>query len=137
MSRTVSPHEALIYLMVTMSAVDREMSDSEMRRIGSLVKNLPAFRDFDAERLVTVAEQCGDILSTEDGLTRILDLAAASLPEHLYETAYAVAVDIAAVDLNVGQEELRFLQLLRDRLDLDKLVCAAIERGARARYRTL
>lgn len=137
MSRTVTPHEALIHVMVTMSAVDREISDNELRRIGSLVKNLPVFRDFDTDHLVAVAERCGEILNDEDGLDTVLDLVAASLPERLYETAYAVAVEIAAVDLNVGQEELRFLQLLRDRLDLDKLVCAAIERGARARYRIL
>jgi tellurite resistance protein len=137
MPRTVSPHEALIYVMVTMSAVDREMSDRELRRIGSLVENLPALRDFDSESLVAVAERCGELLADEDGLDAVLDTVARSLPARLYETAYAVAVEVAAVDLNVGQEELRFLQLMRDRLDLDKLVCAAIERGARARYRTI
>ena len=41
---------------------------------------------------------------------------------------------MAAADLHVEQEELRFLQMLRDALDLDPLTIAAIERGARARY---
>ena len=59
-----------------------------------------------------------------------------ALPHNLYDTAYALAVEIAAADLHVEQEELRLLQLLRDRLGLDKLTCAAIERGAMARYRT-
>jgi hypothetical protein len=60
---------------------------------------------------------------------------AAALPERLYETAYALAVEVAAADLFVEQEELRFLQILRDRLNLDQLTSAAIERAARARYR--
>ena len=58
-----------------------------------------------------------------------------TLPAPLYETAYALAVEVAAVDLHVEQEELRFLQILRDYLEVDKLIAAAIERSARVRYR--
>ena len=60
-----------------------------------------------------------------------------ALPPRLRETGYALAVEIAAADLSVGAEELRLLQLLRDTLDIDKLVAAAIERGARARHMSL
>jgi tellurite resistance protein len=120
-----------------MAAVDRELSDNELRRIGSMVQHLPIFRDFDPEQLVVVAEECGALLEPDDGLEQVLTQVAAALPERLRETAYAVAVEVAAVDLAVGQEELRLLQILRDRLDLDKLVSAAIERGARARHQTL
>ena len=56
------------------------------------------------------------------------------LAEKLYETAYALAVEVAAADLDVGQEELRFLEMLQDKLGLDALVKTAIERGARARH---
>ena len=133
----LSPHDALIYTMVTMSAVDRDMTDREMLRIGQMVQNLPAFRDFDANQLVQISETCGEILSKEDGLDRILNEITAGLPEKLRETAYALAVEVAAADLNVKPEELRFLQLLRDSLNLDPLACAAIERGARARHRTV
>lgn len=137
MSNSVSPHEALIYTMVMMAAADRELSDTELRRIGSIVKHLPPFHGFDTERLVPVAEACGALLNAEDGFEQVLEVIAASLPDRLRETAYAVAVEIAAVDLSVGQEELRLLQILSDHLALDNLVCAAIERGARARHQTL
>ncbi|WP_436642441.1 tellurite resistance TerB family protein [Microbaculum sp. FT89] len=137
MTKSVSPQEALIYVMVTMSAADRTMTDNELLRIGGIVQNLPAFREFDTERLVTVAEDCGALLNEDDSLDKVLDLVAESLPPKFYDTAYALAVDVAAADLDVEQEELRLLQLLRDRFDLDPLVCAAIERGARARFRTL
>ncbi len=133
----LSPHDALIYIMVTMSAVDRDMTDKEMLRIGQLVQNLPAFRDFDVNQLVDIAEKCGEVLTREDGLDRILNEVAQQLPPKLHETAYALAVEIAAADLNVKPEELRFLHMLRDALDLDPLACAAIERGARARHHTL
>ncbi|MCF6200156.1 MAG: tellurite resistance TerB family protein [Hyphomicrobiaceae bacterium] len=133
----LSPHKALIYVMVTMSAVDRDMTDKEMLRIGQLVQNLPAFRDFDINQLVTTAEDCGQLLSKEDGLDRILNEVTANLPENLRETAYALAVEVAAADLDIKAEELRFLQLLRDTFNLDPLACAAIERGARARHHTI
>lgn len=136
LAMAVSQHEALIYAMVTLSASDSEMTDRELAKIGDVVRGLPVFADFDIERLVPTAEACGAILQQEDGLERVLGVIA-SLPSRLHETAYALAVEVAAADLRVEQEELRFLQMLRDSLDLDKLAVAAIERSAQARYRSL
>ncbi len=136
LAKPASQHEALIYAMVTLSAVDRKMTDRELAKIGDVVRGLPMFRDFDPEKLVPTAEACGAILQEKDGLDRVLGMIAA-LPTRLHETAYALAVEVAAADLHVEQEELRFLQILRDRLELDSLTIAAIERSARARYRTL
>jgi len=137
MPQVINHHTALIYVMVTISAVDRRITDAEFAHIGALVQQLPVFGDFDPERLVHTAEECGEILSTEGGLEAMLGLVAEALPEKLHETAYALAVEVAAADLSLEQEELRFLQMLRDRLDLDKLSVAAIERSARARYMKL
>lgn len=137
MSESLDTHSALIYVMVTMSAVDRDITDMELSRIGDLVARLPVFTDFNSEELISKAQQCGELMSRPDGLEAVLTSIAASVPEHLRETAYALAVEIAAVDLDIKQEELRFLQLLRDHLNIDKLAVAAIERGARARHQTL
>jgi tellurite resistance protein len=137
MAKSVSHHEALIYTMVTVSAADRTMTDRELMKIGDIVNTLPVFRDFDSEQLVHVAEACGTILQADDGLDAVLAVIAASVPHRLYDTAYALAVEVAAANLHVEQEVLRFLQLLRDALDLDKLTVAAIERSVQARYRTL
>jgi tellurite resistance protein len=134
MTSKPSIQEALIYTMVTMSAVDRIVSDGELAKIGNIVSQLPAFAKFDPEKLVKIAEDCGEILSREDGLETILTTIAATLPKKMHETAYALAVDVAAVDRDVRQEELRFLEMLRDSLHLDTLIIAAIERGARARH---
>jgi len=134
MTVSINHHEALIYVMVTMSVVDRQMTDSELARIGNLVTNLPVFKEFDENRVVEIAQTCGEILSQDEGLKTVLKMVAEALPRKLYETAYALAVEIAAVDLDVKQEELRFLAMLRDNFNLDKLVVSAIERGARARH---
>lgn len=132
-----TPHDALIYIMVTMSAADRTMTDSELAKIGSIIQTLPVFNDYDSDNLVSAAARCTEILQAEDGLTQILDLAVAILPAHLHETAYALAVEVAAADLHLEQEELRLLQIFRDHFNLERLTCAAIERGARARHQTI
>ncbi len=132
----LSYHDALIHIMVTMSAADRTMSDSELAKIGSIIKSLPVFADFEIERMIAVANNCTDILQKEDGLDTIIENALSSLPENLHETAYALAVDVAAADLQIEQEELRLLQILRHKMNIDRLTAAAIERGARARHQT-
>jgi hypothetical protein len=60
-------------------------------------------------------------------------LVKSALPKKLRETAYAIALEVAAADLEVKPEETRFLEMLRDSLELDKLTTAGIERGIRAR----
>ncbi len=137
MALHLSPHEALIYTMITISGVDREISDRELSRIGSIVQNLPVFEDFDVDELTGVASSCGNALGGEDGLNEVLTAIANAIPEKLRETVYALAVEIAITDRRIEREEIRFLQMLRDRLDLDKLTTAAIERGARARHRKI
>ena len=81
---------------------------------------------------VTITRR-GETLQVVDGFPAVGDV----LPAKLYDTAYALGVEVAAADLHVEKEELRILQLLRDRFKLDKLTVAAIERGAIARHRTI
>jgi tellurite resistance protein len=133
----ITPHEALIYVMITMSAADRQISDRELDRIAQVVRQMPVFMGYDEANLAKAAERCGDLLSDEDGLDELLEQIASALPKKLYETAYALGVEVAAADLRVPDEEIRLLELLRDVLHLDKLVTAAIERAARARHQTL
>lgn len=132
-----SAHQALIHVMVTMSAADRSMTDNELNKIGNIVQNLPVFDGYDPENLITDARECSAILQEDNGLGKVISNVLDILPDDMHETIYALAVEVAAADLVVQQEELRLLQLLRDSLDVDKLVCAAIERGARARHRPL
>ena len=136
MSGTISTEQALIYTMVTMSGVAGRINTVELAEIGHIVKHLPAFRHFDEARLTTVAQEVGEILAESEGLKAVLGLIRQALAPKLRETAYALAVEVAASDLAVGKEELRFLAILRDTLELDKLVTAAIERSAIARYQS-
>ena len=137
MTEPMNHHAALVYVMVTVSAVDRAMTDDELHRIGEIVSNLPIFSDYDDNDLVKTAEACGEILSADGGLQQVLRLVHGALPEKLRETAYAVALEVAAADRLVRPEEIRFLEMLGDTLELDRMTTAAIERGIRARNMTL
>jgi tellurite resistance protein len=134
MTERLTPQAALIYVMVVISAADRRMSDRELKTIGNIVQMLPVFRGFDPEALVPTAEACATLMAGENGLDSVLKRVSTALPERLKDTAYALAVDVAAADGGViPQEVLRLLELIRFALPVDPLVAAAIERAARAR----
>ncbi|MGE0766295.1 MAG: tellurite resistance TerB family protein [Hyphomicrobiaceae bacterium] len=134
---TLSPEEGLIYAMLTTAAVDGRITDDELFRIGSIVKELPPFLSYDHEWLVNEARDCSKVLAGDGGLDSVLDLIVGSLPKHLEETAYVLCAEVAATDLKVRVEEIRFLELLAGRLKLDKLICAALERSAKARHQKI
>jgi hypothetical protein len=130
-------HRALIYTMVIVSAAESEMPEAELRIIGDIVGDLPVFRDFDQNELPGLLNDCTELVGRENGLDKTLKAIKGALPAKLRETAYAIACDLVASDGEATQGELRILELLRDRLNIDRLIAAAIERGARARFRTL
>jgi tellurite resistance protein len=134
MTQQLTPAQALIYAMFTTSAADNSMNEAEMRRIGSVVRNLPAFRDYDENNLVEEAKRWGTIASGPDGLTTVLGMIRDALPDNLRETAYILSAEIAASDLRSRPEERRFLELLAKHLALDGLTVAALQRGAQARH---
>jgi len=131
----VSLHQALIHIMVVLSAVDRDMKDEELAKIGNAVSSLPVFEGYNTENLIEDSKQCRDILQEDQGLETVLQNAVNAIPETLYETTYALAVEVAAADLVLQEEELRLLQMLRQRLNLNRLVCAAIEYSTRIRHK--
>ena len=130
----LSKHAALIYIMIMVSAADRAMKDAEMTSIGSIVKHLPLFADYDVSRLTETAEACAETLAGEDGLNEALDSCANSLTKGLRETAYALALEVAAADHKLAPAELRILQLIRERLEIDDVVADALEKAVSIRY---
>lgn len=123
-------------LMIAVSASDEDMRTSELVKIQAAVQLLPIFSEYDPDRITHVTQVVFDLLEQEDGLDALFGLMREGLPERLYETAYALACDVAAADGKLGETELRLLEEVRYELALDRLHAAAIERGARARHLT-
>lgn len=133
----LTPQEAVIYLMVMASASDGTITESELMTIGRVVRSFPMFSNADERSLVAVAEACGRLMSSDDGLHRVLAAASAALPKHLNETAYAAVVDVVTADENLAPTEIRVLELIRNALCVPDEGAQAIEHAARARHLTV
>jgi tellurite resistance protein len=135
--KALSSQDALVAVMIAVSAVDQNMTDSELASITGIIDILPVFDGYDRDRTATVSNMVADLFEEEDGLDALIGLIEQALPDHLRETAYALACDVAAADKRVNMSELRFLEMLRHDLRVGRLAAAAIERGARARHQPL
>lgn len=129
-----TPEDTLIAIMIAVSASDERMRTAELLTIERIVNNFPAFADFQTNRLKDISNAVLDLFAEEDGLELMWEAVRASLPERLYETAYAMACDVAAADGTVRESELRFLEEIRYELELDRLHASAIEHSARVRH---
>ena len=132
---TLKTQDALIYLMVVAATSDAQVSDRELEIISTLVGRLPVFDGFNRDNLGQVAAEAIDLIKDSSSLDNVLGMIFDAVPERLRDTAYALAVEVAAVDLRLEQEELRLLEMIRDGLKLDGLIASAIEASARARLR--
>jgi len=133
----LTPQDAVIYLMVMTAAADGAIRDEELRTIGRVVRSFPLFGDADEQNLVETAEQCGRMMSADNGMRAVLAAAEEALPEHLAETAYAAVVDVVAADETIAATEVRMLALVREALSVSDAGAEAIEHAARARHMTL
>jgi tellurite resistance protein len=134
---SLTPQDSLVAVMVAVSASDEQIRTSELVRIENIINNLPVFADYDMDRIKTVSQTVFDLFGEEEGLDALFGLVRDNLPARLWETAYALACDVAAADGHLRETELRLLEEIRYELEIDRLHAAAIERGARARHVTL
>lgn len=133
----LTPQEAVIYLMVMTSASDGRITDTELRAIGRVVRSFAMFESDDEQGLVETSEAAGALMSSDGGLHKVIEAAAAALPAHLGETAYAAVVDVVTADESLDMAEIRVLELIRDALKISNEGAAAIEHSARARHMTV
>jgi len=132
----LSPQDCLVALMIAVSASDEDIRTAELVKIQSSVNMLPVFGEYDIDRLNRMSQLVFELFAQEDGLDALFGLIRDNLPERLFETAYALACDVAAADGALAESELRLLEEIRYELNIDRLHAAAIERGARARHLT-
>lgn len=128
------PLDALVAIMVTVSVSDETIRTSELVAIERQVNHLPIFANYDIDNAREVAQTVYRLMEEEDGLDTLFAMVRDALPERLWETAYALACDVAAADGSIRQAELRLLEEIRHELKIDRLHAAAIEWGARVRH---
>ena len=132
-----TPQDALVAIMIAVSASDETIRTSELVTIERILNHLPVFAEYEGSRLKNVSTVVFDLFEQEDGLDTLWEAVRAALPERMFETAYVMACDVVAADGTAKESELRLLEEMRYELNIDRLHAAAIERAARARHLTL
>ena len=131
---SLSAQDALMAVMIAVSAADAQLRTAEMVAIQRMVNHMPVFADYDPDRIRQITQTVFDLFEEEDGLAALFGLIREALPERLHETAYALACDAASADGRLREVELRMLEEVREELAIDRLHAAAIEWGARVRH---
>ncbi len=131
---SMSPQDALVAVMIAVSASDEQLRTAELVAIQRIVNHAPIFAGYDSDRIRQISQTVFDLFEEEDGLDALFGLIRDALPERLNETAYALACDVEAADGKLPDMELRMLEEVREELAVDRLHAAAIEWGARVRH---
>ena len=131
---SLTPQDALVAVMIAVSASDENMRTAELVAIQRTVNHMPIFAAYDLDRMRQIAQTIFDLFEEEDGLDALFGLIRDGLPERLYETAYALACDVVTADGKHSEVELRMLEEIRHELNIDRLHAAAIEWGTRVRH---
>jgi tellurite resistance protein len=134
---SLSACDALVAVMVAVSASDSTFRTSELVAIQRMVDHAPVFAAYDVDRIRAVSQTVITLFEEEDGLDALFGLIRDALPEKLYETAYALACDVAAADGRLYENEIEMLAEIRDQLNVGRLHAAAIELSSRVRHLTL
>ena len=134
---SLSAQDALVAVMVAVSVSDERIRTAELVAIERIVDHMPVFAAYDIDRIQRVAKTVYALFEEEDGLDALFGLVRDALPDWLFETAYALACDVAAADGTIRDGELRLLEEIRHELKVDRLHAAAIEWGARVRHLSL
>lgn len=129
--------EALVCTMVLVAAADGGMSDREIGVMAGIVQTMPVFRNFSSEQLETATDATVGLLREEEGLRHAAQLIRDALEPRLRETAYALACEVAAAARRGKTASLDMLEFVKDELELDPLIAAAIERAVRARHQEI
>lgn len=131
---SLSPQDALIAVMIAVSASDEQMRTAELVAIQRMVNHMPVFAGYDPDRIRRISQTVFDLFEEEDGLAALFGLIRDALPARLHETAYALACDVVTADGKHNEVELRMLEEVREELSIDRLHAAAIEWGTRVRH---
>ena len=71
--RICTPHSAMAHTMVMASAIDAEMTDSELLRIGQQINRIPLFEDYEPDKLATDAAASADPFVGDSGVDAAID----------------------------------------------------------------
>lgn len=116
---TLSPQDAFISLLIASARADGSVSAHEANSIEHSVAGMQLFRDYGHEALQEVFAAASKRIK-QDGVPRVVQAAAATVPEQLRATTFAVAIDLMLSDGPLNPKEEGFADELRTLLNVER-----------------
>ena len=114
-----SPAEAFAAITLATVAADGYLSDDEALVMMSSLTRMELFRSYSSDVMRRLFDKlCG--ITKRQGNEVLLKKAIASLPNHLHDTAFAIATDLILADGKVTTEEENLLHYLYNQLNINE-----------------
>jgi tellurite resistance protein len=110
-SIALGPAEAFAAIVLVSVAIDGYLADDELQVMLASLSRMHLFRSYPSEVMRKMFDKMCGIISRQ-GFESLLKTAIASLPHDLYDTAFAVAVDLILADGEVTEEEENLIHYL-------------------------
>ena len=120
--------------MTLSSAIDGEISNTEMQFIKDCINNLPIFKNFSNDDLEKTINMFFELLSGDNDPETIIELIDQSLDKKTKHIAYALSMEIMMVEENFTNEKLRLLELFEKNFDINDLESASIKYIIKTKY---
>ena len=119
-STTLLSGEAESFAGVVFAAVaaDERITDEELKYLHIIFSRMRLFDAWAAVQYQPLFDKLNNILNNQ-GLDRLMEMSIESLPPKLYQTAFALSVDLVLADGIVTREEKDFLYDLQQKMGIE------------------
>jgi tellurite resistance protein len=117
-SKALSKQESFAGILLGASACDGHIADEEVQSLFTITERMKLFEGTTANKWNSMMDTLVKIMKRE-GVTKMVEKCAKSLPEELRDCAFANSCDIVLADGVVEDEEKEFLDNLIKILEID------------------
>ncbi len=121
----LTAQEAFVGILLSSCMCDEELADTEVQGLITCLTRMKLYEGYDAvkcDQLVSNAK----VALEQRGLDRYVDQCISNLPVELRETVYANVCNMVVADGVYCDNEERFVDLLREKLSIQKTAAAEI-----------
>lgn len=122
---SLSKAEAFAGVIIAAVASDQELSEDEIKFMQFMFSRMRLFQGWAKEQYNTLFHNLLRVLK-QQGLDTFLEMCIRVLPEKLYQTVFAISVDLVLADGSVSREEKDFLYDLQKHLEIDTELASKI-----------
>lgn len=124
-SSTLSIPESVAGICLVAVCADGDLSTEEIDVLLSSLTRLKMFRSYSSDVMVRMLNRLISVIKRQ-GLNALLEMVLQSLPQDLYETSFAIAVDLVLADGEVTEEEEQLLEDLYIKLNIPEDLASQI-----------